>query len=128
MKKELEEKLVKKYPTVFGEYGGDMRETCMAWGLTCGDGWYKIIDELCQVLEPAGVVAAQVKEKFGGLRFYVNPVKKEKADEVFEAIQKAEAASYITCENCGEPGERRSGGWIRVLCDKCEEAEVARLK
>jgi hypothetical protein len=26
----------------------------------------------------------------------------------------------IACEECGGIGERRSGGWIRTLCDKHE--------
>lgn len=121
MDKELELKLVKKYPIVFTEYGGDMRKTCMAWGLTCGNGWYKLIDELCQILEPAGVVAAQVKEKFGGLRFYINACDKDKHDEVQAAIRRAESLSFKTCENCGEPGERKGGGWVHTYCDKCED-------
>ncbi len=76
MKEELELQLVKKYPVIFRDYGGDMRETCMAWGITVGPGWYDIIDNLCQTIEEAvgdkkfEVVADQVKEKFGGLRFY----------------------------------------------------------
>jgi hypothetical protein len=76
MKKELELQLVKKYPIIFKDYGGDMRNTCMSWGLECGDGWYNLIDELCEnVMTLIGdkdikVTAAQVKEKFGGLRFY----------------------------------------------------------
>lgn len=76
MDKELELKLVEKYPVIFRDYGGDMRETCMAWGMTCGNGWYKLIDNLCQdIMDLIGdndieVIAEQVKEKFGGLRFY----------------------------------------------------------
>ena len=76
MNKELELKLVEKYPIIFSQYGGDMRNTCMAWGMTCSDGWYNLIDELCKDIttiigdKNIKVVAAQVKEKFGGLRFY----------------------------------------------------------
>lgn len=76
MKKELELKLVELYPEIFRDYGGDMRYTCMAWGMTCGDGWYSLLDSLCQTIElitkgkDAQVIADQVKEKFGALRFY----------------------------------------------------------
>ena len=76
MKKELEEQLVEKYPIMFQDYGGDMRVTCMSWGLECGDGWYDIINTLCQDVEmiigkkDIKVIADQVKQKFGGLRFY----------------------------------------------------------
>lgn len=124
MKKELEEKLVEKYPNLYKEYGGDPRETCMHWGFSHGDGWYDIIDELSAKLEPFGVVAAQVKEKFGGLRFYLDYPKHlsdEDLQKVREIKNEYESKSYETCESCGEPGKRRSGGWIRTLCDKCEE-------
>ena len=76
MKKELESRLVKKYPVIFQEYGGDMRTTCMYWGFECGDGWYHLIDSLCQTIDSLienkdiKVIAHQIKEKFGGLRFY----------------------------------------------------------
>lgn len=76
MKKSLEEKLVKKYPNIFRDYGGDMRQTCMAWGFSHGDGWYDLLEDTCSEIERLSkgkgiqIVALQVKEKFGGLRFY----------------------------------------------------------
>ena len=123
MDKELQNKLREKYPTVMKEYGGDMRQTCMAWGVCCGDGWYDIIDKLCSKLEPMGVVAAQIKEKFGGLRFYINPVDKGDWDTIHNAINEAERKSYKTCENCGQPGERKGGAWVRTLCDECDKKD-----
>lgn len=66
--------IVKKYPNLFRDYGGDMRVTCLAWGFECGSGWMKIIDSIGQQLTDLDVekyvIADQVKEKFGGLRFY----------------------------------------------------------
>jgi len=124
MKSELELKLVEKYPVLYKDYGGDMRFTCMHWGFSHGDGWYNLIDELSAKLEPYGVVAAQVKEKFGGLRFYLDYPKhlsKEQVDEIREIKNECEQRSYKICENCGEPGKVRRGGWIRTLCDKCEK-------
>lgn len=122
MDKEFQMKLVEKYPTMFKEYGGDMRKTCMAWGICTGNGWYDIIDELCSKLEPLGVVAAQIKEKFGGLRFYINPLN-EGVDweEVHDHINEAESKSYKTCEICGKPGKRIGGGWVVTRCDDCKE-------
>jgi hypothetical protein len=74
MDKELEQKLVDAYPHLYREYGGDVRETCMGWGFSCNDGWYNILEELSfkikQLDKKERVVADQVKEKFGGLRFY----------------------------------------------------------
>jgi hypothetical protein len=123
MKKELELELVKKYPNLYKDYGGDPRVTCMHWGFSHGDGWYKIIDELSAKLEPFGVVAAQVKEKFGGLRFYLDyphHLSEEDRKKVREIKNEYEEKSYEICESCGEEGKLRRGGWIRTLCDKCE--------
>jgi predicted HicB family RNase H-like nuclease len=61
--------------------------------------------------------AAQVKEKFGGLRFYMT----SGTDEIYNLISEAEAKSRETCEECGKPGEERSMPWIRTLCDSCYE-------
>jgi hypothetical protein len=58
------------------------------------------------------VRATQVKEKFGGLRFYVSG-----ADEyVHGAISMAESMSYRTCEVCGSPGKVYRDGWFTTLC------------
>lgn len=50
MKEELELELVKKYPELLKEYGGDCKRTCMAWGFEHSDGWYKILDHLFSYL------------------------------------------------------------------------------
>ena len=47
MKQELEDKLIKKYPEIFKDCYKSARESCMAWGLEVGDGWYDLIDRLC---------------------------------------------------------------------------------
>ena len=60
------------------------------------------------------VVAEQVKEKFGTLRFYYRG-----GDEyVRGVVDMAENMSSITCEACGNPGECIDGGWIRTLCEE----------
>ena len=59
----------------------------------------------------------QVKEKFGGLRFYYRGGSKEGADRLEGAVRMAEAIASRTCEVCGRPGERRGGDWIQTLCD-----------
>lgn len=58
-------------------------------------------------------VAVQVKEKFGGLRFYIN----RGTDEHYNYINFAESMSYRTCEQCGSPGKRYTDGWHQTLCD-----------
>ena len=32
--------LRENFPNLFKEYGGDPRQTCMAWGFSVGDGWF----------------------------------------------------------------------------------------
>jgi hypothetical protein len=58
-------------------------------------------------------VAVQVKEKFGGLRFYVQAA----TDKHYNYISFAESMSYVTCEVCGSPGKRYTDGWHKTLCD-----------
>ena len=58
-------------------------------------------------------VAVQVKEKFGGLRFYVNRA----TDKHWNFISFAESMSYRTCEECGAVGKTYTDGWHRTLCD-----------
>lgn len=55
----------------------------------------------------------QIKEKFGGLRFYVDGG----TTEHHNYISFAEALSNRTCEVCGAPGEHRNDGWVKTLCD-----------
>lgn len=58
-------------------------------------------------------VASQVKEKFGGLRFYVQAA----TDKHYQYITFAESMSYHTCESCGAPGKTYTDGWHVTLCD-----------
>jgi len=125
MKQELEEALCKKYPKLFVNIDADMTTTAMCWGFECGDGWYNIINTLCaniqnhidwknkkEVVVPQ-VTVDQVKEKFGGLRFYY-----EGGDDIIDGmVRMAEGMSEVTCEICGKPGESQGGGWIRTLCE-----------
>lgn len=69
------------------------------------------------------VVVAQVKEKFGSLRFYYDGGD----DYVDGMVRLAESMSGFTCEQCGDSGESRQGGWIRTLCDH-HEAEYQKQK
>ena len=123
MKEELEKKLVEKYPKLYGDYKGDPTKTCMAWGFECGDGWYNLIDELSAKLEPHGVVAMQVKEKFGELRFYISEVPDDCMEDIYKHITEAEIKSLTTCEICGneENASIRGERWLRTMCDECDK-------
>ena len=51
MKKELDEKLCKDFPLLYGDRNAPMQQTCMCWGFP-GNGWHKIIRDLSSKLEP----------------------------------------------------------------------------
>ena len=122
MKKELQEKLYQKFPKLFREKDKTVRESCMVWGICCGDGWYNIIDALCTELTEycketgLDVVATQVKEKLSGLSFYVGGVD----GQAQKIVSKHASMSYKTCEHCGNEGDRKSDRrWIYTMCDTC---------
>ena len=116
-----------KFPKMFsGRYGG----------FAVGQGWYPILEALCANIQShldwknresevvPQVVVEQIKEKFGGLRFYYQGGD----EEIHGMVRMAEAWAGIACEECGAAGERRSGGWIRTLCDKHEAEHQERLR
>tara|TARA_Y100001973_G_C5122418_1_gene293453 strand:+ start:251 stop:781 length:531 start_codon:yes stop_codon:yes gene_type:complete len=146
MKKELQEKLFEKYPAIFRQKDLSAQETAMCWGLACGDGWYVLIDELCGEIQnrvnnvnrgrkykiensPSSIVptkvemliceAVQVKEKFGGLRFYIYG-----GDDFIDgAISLAESMSYRICSKCGSKKDtpHSDRGWIHSTCSNCQD-------
>ena len=69
------------------------------------------------------VTLDQVKEKFGTLRFYYSGGD----DYISGMVSLAESLTGVTCESCGNVGERRGGGWVHTYCEPCEQArELAR--
>ena len=118
-----------KYPKMFAQpYGG----------FACGKGWYPILEALCSNIQHyldwintnhekhpvvPQVTVAQIKEKFGGLRFYYDGGD----DNIQGMVRMAEAWADAVCEDCGAPATKKTTGWIRNVCDKhFEEREAAR--
>jgi hypothetical protein len=66
---------------------------------------------LAKALEELPTIV-DVKEKFGGLRFYVDGGD----DKLDRYVVFAESMSNRVCEECGAPGRHTSGGWIKTLC------------
>lgn len=103
------EKLINRFPNIFKEN----------FYFECDDGWFDIIFNLCkdiqQEINNSGceqVVAAQVKEKFAGLRFYSSG-----GNEVTRAmIEKYSKLSSQTCEVTGGKGSiYEKNGWYKTL-------------
>lgn len=111
------------YPRVFST--GPL----LPWGFEHGDGWCELIETLCARLntileeEPgASMSVKQVKEKFGGLRFYYDlyGASDEIADSIRQAVDLAGAASEHICERCGCPSRvEANAGWLSSLCPAC---------
>lgn len=120
----LRNKLLGEFPDLFPKENPLFRKgSGVPFFIDCGDGWYKLIRDLCVSIREMlkknpidGFTVVQVKEKFGGLRFYIG----YGSDKIFKRIHKAEEESYHICESCGESGKLRTDlGWWRTLCDKC---------
>jgi hypothetical protein len=91
------------------------------WVYRCvGPGWHDILGRLVRDLLTMGWSGevSQVKEKFGGLRFYCES---DGEPGIYKRIDQAEDESFRTCEECGKDGKPREGSWIKTLCDKCAE-------
>jgi len=127
--KHMEERFPKMFENPYG-------------GFAVGAGWWPIIEALCGHIQHyidwkneqrekysrgegcPQVVVAQIKEKFGGLRFYYDGGD----DKISGMVSMAESWAGHSCEKCGAPGKSRSGGWIRTLCDHHEEEYQKRQK
>lgn len=139
MQQEPQDKLLEKYPKIFPkEIDG---KPSRFWGFEHGAGWYNILNSACFLIQShidrsvdmsrkkpeehdavPQVVAAQIKEKFGSMRFYVYGGD----DYTSGVVAMAESMSCVTCEECGDAGEARSGGWLRTLCDVHNEEYEAK--
>ena len=136
MKQELDKLLCERYPKMMVNREKSMMETCMCWGFECGDGWFNILDQLMGNIQHhidwknkkeevvAQVTLDQVKEKFGTLRFYYSGGD----DYISGLVSMAESMTGVTCEECGNPGESRGGGWIHTYCEPCEELREKRYE
>ena len=101
-------------------------------------GWHKLLRELLDVLHDVpgwdnGYIA-QIKEKFGGLRFYYDyPAPDEEQFDIAKVdalIKLAEARAWKTCQQCGVTGAEPKGnprGWIFTMCESCRQ-EHERLR
>jgi len=113
-------KLLADFPDLYKQHKLPITHTCMCWGFETGDGWFDIIYNLSKKISKIApqCEAAQVKEKFGSLRFYTD----NSTDEVEKLIDEAEKESYKTCEFCGSKEDVfQTEGWISTICIKCNK-------
>ena len=126
-------KLIEKYPFLMprnrltGQAAGDDPEYDLSftqmdslphgWRVAFGE---QMMDELKEELLKEHSLhnfeIIQIKEKFGGLRFYSTYVNQKWEDEI---LPKYEQMSLRTCVCCGKPATKVSTGWISPFCDEC---------
>lgn len=86
-----------------------------------GKGWHKLLEVMYDYIgaSPTPVqgnvpYVAEVKEKFGRLRIYV-----EDSNDFIDGIVVAlEKCSAFICEDCGKPATIQGGPWIRATCEE----------
>lgn len=121
--------LIAKYPKIFQQYEGN--PGMVNW-LDVPKGWLPNIDKLCGAIQSyidnvtcysegkqhktPQVTCTQMKEKFGGLRFYADG-----GDNHTEGmIYMAEYLCDNTCQDCGSTDDiGKTKGWITTLCRTC---------
>jgi hypothetical protein len=118
MSSEKTEALLKVFPDLYTEYNLSPTDSLMCFGFECGNGWFDLLWRLSKKISECkeGVIAIQVKEKYGTLRFYIGGG----SDKVFNIIDEAERESKHICEECGDKGELRERGvWLKTVCETC---------
>lgn len=114
MNDENTKKLLEVAPHVYGN----------SFHFECGDGWFDLLLDTSIKLENQikqfppevrqDIVASQVKEKYGTLRFYISYY----TEELDEIIDAAEKKSACVCETCGKQGTIRGHSWLYCACDE----------
>lgn len=120
----------------------DRHDEIFVNSISCGIGWKDIVFKLVEELDRIWTgykkkngrevwKLLQVKEKFGGLRFYPelpddeNGDLKSRKEQSYASMDFAETEAWKTCEQCGKPGHAVSVQYmIATVCDACE----ARMK
>ena len=92
------------------------------------DGWMiafgnEMLEELSEILKEADYEDSyrilDIKEKFGGLRWYTNGIPKTISDKYDAWERKYVELSFETCLACGKPATMETFGWINFICDDC---------
>ena len=127
MNEEHTRQLLEEFPELW-KYAGNLHVSLMGFGFECGNGWFPLLHKLCKNIIEAlksegnefreGFYVIQIKEKFGGLRYYTSYGSKE----IFGLINEAEDLSLKTCEVCGVEGKLMvRGRWYKTVCPRHAE-------
>jgi len=128
MNKELEKTLMEKYPKIFPQKTEETKdEPIYEWGIECHDGWYNLLDSCFDLIQryidsrydkTKQVIACQIKQKYGSLRFYYDG-----GDDVVDGIVRTiEYLSHDICEDCGTSGP------VKTVCNSCNNLSKSSKK
>ena len=97
--------------------------------MQCGshmrEGWYDLVLELDDAISKIYPLYTinQVKEKFGGLRYYIGTLPDilppQQRTEIYRLIDEAEDKSFKICDICGKPGKHMRVGEY-LIATRCE--------
>ena len=125
-----EKELIEEYDELFELYNTDDNSIIARYGIECMSGWYSIINRLCFQIrhyvkqnEIESPKIAQIKQKFGGMRFYICG---GNDDYIRGMIRMAESMSFNICEKCGNYKE--AGEDCSSYCEKCREENKNKWK
>lgn len=121
----------KQYP-LFLRYGKKIKgKKIKRVAFPVGSGWSSLLHDICKVgeaeclrLKKLGAPeslwpkTAQVKEKFGGLRYYVYNASKKLHKEIVDAESKSETM----CDICSSPSVISGENWVTTTCPTCRES------
>ena len=105
-----------KYLSIYDDWG---------WGNLL----LKLMDKLYPIIKKENFfddfIIFQIKEKFGGLRFYLM----SETNEMSDIISEAEKISYHICEYCGTLDNIvYAKGWYLTLCENCAKENKKRYR
>ena len=117
--------LIKKYPflrirnAMTGKITRGYKQTYLDW---MPGGWRfafsdLLVDEISRALgkQAKHYRIMDIKEKFGGLRWY----DENGNEETYRIVFRYEQLSKLVCIRCGAKATKISKGWISPYCDKC---------
>ena len=128
---EYNKQLIEKYPWLYPHYewsGEKVKDYDYTWTEldAMPNGWREafgelLCEEIQEELEKFNFVneysVAQIKSKFGGLRWYDNGVPSD--CKVHEIIENYSTLSEYICVSCGELDVPCTDGWITPVCKNC---------
>ena len=136
------------FPFMRQNHAEEKEDIYRRYGFQCSGGWYQLLRDCCEAItaryaqdgigpEDIDLVPAQIKEKFGTLRFYYgyedapcgiaafdflnsgvslrfepgnegdDDATKKRRQDIAQIVRAAEKRSRTTCEFCGAPGVLR---------------------